>query len=148
MGTSSSIGRGIRDRISRVVRDTVLLAVERLRDATPVDTGHAMSNWVPSVGAPFTGIDGSRENVSFAAQQAGIRQVQRYDVGRDGQVFIRNNVPYLKYLDAGSSQQAPPNFVALALLSGSSLAPRGAKGRVTALLKRLARSAYNRGGRP
>lgn len=144
----ASIGQGIRDRISSTVRDVMLLAFERVRSATPVDTGHVMSNWVLSAGKPYQGVDGTREAVSFGAQTAGVREMQRYDVGRDGQAYLRNNVSYLPYLDAGHSQQAPPNFVALAIQGGVSLAPRGMKTRVSNLLRRVARDAYQRGARP
>lgn len=120
----------------------MLLAADNVTNATPVDTGHAASNWVLSVGAPFTGIDGSREAVRTDAQDAGIARIEQYDVGRDGTIFLRNNVLYLQYLDRGWSQQAPPGFVAAALQSATRVARHGRKTAVRRVLRAMARAAY------
>jgi hypothetical protein len=102
--------RKLRGATSASVRRLVRHTTARLIDATPVDTGHARANWVPSVGSPYTGIDGSKESVSTAAQTAGLARLASYRL-EQGQVFLSNNVPYLAILDQGSSAQAPAGFV-------------------------------------
>jgi hypothetical protein len=144
------IGDLIREHGARMARDTMLLARVNLSAATPVDTGHATSNWVLSVGRPYTGIDGSREDVSFAAQATGDAEVREYDgamLGKNRQIFIRNNVPYMKFLDAGTSQQAPPNFIAKALSGAGAarFAAPGTRRAVKTMLRSLALKAIKRG---
>lgn len=97
-----------------VVRFIVLGVTRRLksnpsRGGTPVDTGHARANWVPSVGDPFSSeVDGD------AASQAGVAQVLGYQLG-DGAAWISNNVPYILRLNDGWSAQQPAGFVERAI---------------------------------
>jgi len=100
----------------------VLGAVANLIQVTPVATGHARSNWVPSIDTPYAEVDGSRENVSHAAQAAGIVEIQGLGRARDlsgrfvaREVYITNNVPYIRDLNGGGSAQAPPGFVQTAV---------------------------------
>lgn len=108
----------IADRIKRdltrtaenVVRFIVLDLDRRLRrnpsrGGTPVDTGHARANWVPSVGAPF-GIEVDDD----AAHDSGAAQVVGYKLG-DGPAWLSNNVPYIQLLNDGWSKQRPAGFV-------------------------------------
>ncbi len=145
MGNAAAIGRAIREKMSATLRDAMTVAAESVTLATPVDTGHAASNWILSTGSPYAGIAGSRENVSTAEQDAGISRLQTYDVGREGKIFLRNNVFYLQFLDRGWSPQAEAGFVARALATGASVAPHGSKGAVRKLLGGMARAAYHRG---
>jgi len=83
--------------------------------ATPVDTTHAQNNWIPSIGAPYVGVDGSRESPSFAEQSAGLAALVSYQLGM-GDIFVTNNVEYMTDLDEnGSSPQAPAGFVGVAV---------------------------------
>lgn len=141
----AKIGREMRAKLSSMLSDVMIAAADSVTRATPVDTGHAMSNWVLSVGAPYGSVDGSREAVSFNAQSAGIERIQRYDVGRDGKIYLRNNVFYLQYLDKGHSPQAPAGFVTLALQQGARLAPRGRRTQTRSMLKAMAKQAYRKG---
>jgi len=142
MGNAAAVGRELREFLSNLMRDVMLLAADNVTNSTPVDTGHAASNWVLSTGSPYAGIDGSRAAVSTAAQEAGIERIQHYDIGRDGPIFLRNNVLYIQFLDQGWSQQAPPNYVALALQAAARRAPRGRKQSVRRVLRDMSRSAY------
>lgn len=144
MPGASKIGREIREHLSKVTRDVMEVATQNLINATPVATEHAMSNWVPSVGAPFTGIDGSPKAVSFAAQDAGIARLKTYDAGKDGPIYIRNNVLYLQYLDRGSSPQASAGWVSRALLGAVNRAPGQRRAAVSRVLRNMARSAFLR----
>lgn len=74
---------------------------------TPVDTNHARANWVPSIGAPYTG---ESDGTSDGQHAAGVAAVVSYRPS-DGPLFVSNNVPYIAYLNMGSSTQAPAGFV-------------------------------------
>lgn len=145
-GQVARIGREIRAQMSAMLAGVMVQAAEAVTDATPIDTGHAQSNWILSTGAPYTGVDGSRESVSEAAQVYGLEKMARYDLGRDGKIFLVNNVPYLPDLDKGSSPQAEPGFVARAILSASKAAPRGQRARVRSALRAMGKAAL-RGGK-
>lgn len=145
MGNAASIGKAIRDDLSKTLRTVFTIAARSVINATPVDTEHDASNWVLSTGSPYTGVDGSRLAVSYAAQDAGFQKLAAYDVGRDGKIFLRNNVFYTQFLDRGWSQQAPAGFVAAAFFQGVRGAPYGRKGAARKMLKSLARAAYHRG---
>lgn len=141
---AAQIGRSIRADISKTLRDVMLLAADNLANATPVDTGHASTNWILTTGTPYNGIAGSREQVSITEQVQGIAALQDYDVVRDGPIYLRNNVEYLKYLDAGWSQQAEGGFVAICFENAARRAPRGRKTAVKKMLRGMSREAYRK----
>jgi hypothetical protein len=149
---SAAIGRELREFLSTTSRDVMLLAANNVTNSTPVSTdegshvgGHAASNWILSTGSPYGGIDGSPGHPSWSAQEAGIQKLQGYDIGRDGPIFLRNNVLYLQFLDRGWSQQAPPGFVATAFSSAVRIAPHGRKQAVRRVLREMAKAAYVKG---
>lgn len=145
MGNAASIGAEIRADLSKTMQDVMRIAALSVISATPVDTEHAASNWVLSNGTPYTGIDGSREAVSYAAQTEGFAELTNFDVGRDAKIYLRNNVLYLEFLDKGWSQQADAGFVAEAFAQGVRGAPYGRKGAARKMLRSMARSAYAKG---
>jgi HK97 gp10 family phage protein len=152
VGTAEQIGDAIRAKAAQATRDTMLLARANVTAATPVDTEHAMSNWVLSVGAPYTGVDGSRAQVSFAAQQAGDDAVRNYsaaDVKAGKRIYLRDNVFYMRFLNRGSSQQAPADFIYKALTSPGSgrHMPVGTRRATKTALGKLARTAIRNRGR-
>ncbi len=82
---------------------------------TPVDTGWARANWVPSIGSRNNtpaSAEARVENVPAqrATQQSSIAGLTNYRI-ESGSVFISNNVPYIVRLNEGSSTQAPQGFV-------------------------------------
>jgi hypothetical protein len=88
---------------------------------TPVDTGWARANWLPSVGEPRI-IDASVRKpqpadvaARGAVQQMGLNQLLGWKL-EDGPIFDSNNVTYIGVLNAGHSKQSPPGFVQLALV--------------------------------
>jgi hypothetical protein len=133
----AKIGKEMREALSGTMRDVMLAAAASVEAQSPVDTGHMQSNFVLSTGRPYGGVDGSRESVSRAAQDAGRAKMAKYDIGRDGpRVFLTNNVHYFKYHQG---------FFTEALMAGVQSAPRGMKLRSRKLLKSVARSALRRG---
>lgn len=114
--------RSLEGFIDQVIKKLTLDVTANLVSApdtgygTPVDTGWARANWVPSIGTPQTTTEGTREaaeagSVSTAGQQAGIAKVVTSYKHQQGAVYISNNVPYILRLNEGSSQQAPKGFV-------------------------------------
>lgn len=86
---------------------------------TPVDTGWARANWIPSVGGePAITPSGAKESVQTAeaSLQAGLGSLLSYKL-IFGSVFITNNVPYIIKLNdpPQHSQQARPGFVQAAI---------------------------------
>ena len=96
------------------VRKLALDIAANLIETTPVDTGWARSNWVPSVGSPYDNPVGTREGLDRGPQQSGMAEIGSYQVSL-GPVFISNNVPYIQILNDGHSQQAPAGFVQMAI---------------------------------
>lgn len=97
-----------------------------LRDSppggTPIDTGWASANWVPSIGEPYNdpGIASIKEptpaQITARAQVAsnGENDVLSWKPN-DGPIFSTNNVPYIEALNDGHSPQSPPGFVQAAM---------------------------------
>ena len=100
---AKAIGDRLRAELARAGTALTLEIAANLIEATPVDTGHARANWVPSIGTPHVGED------SGAAQAAGQAAVTAYKLG-DGALTIANNVPYIERLIGGSSSQAPAGW--------------------------------------
>jgi hypothetical protein len=107
-----------------VIKALVLEATSNLIEATPVDTGWARANWVPSIGAPKFGPEtptdkGRRRSATTSqkgTQQTGLSSVATgYTLSR-GVVSIANGVPYISVLNGGSSRKAPAAFVQGAIL--------------------------------
>lgn len=106
---------------------------------TPVDTGWARANWVPSVGEPAIMIAENRDpqpqEVAARQQvaQEGLNRVIEWSLDA-GPIFITNNVPYIARLNDGHSPQSPPGFVQTAMEKAireteSAGANRAARGR-------------------
>ena len=78
---------------------------------TPVDTGWARANWVPNIGSSITSTTGTPKGVSSSGQQAGVAKIATSYKYSQGPIFISNNVPYIVFLNEGSSAQAPRGFI-------------------------------------
>jgi hypothetical protein len=106
---SARIAAALTAKVQRAAQALVLQIDRELRMSTPVDTGHARRNWVPSVGEPSTG-----EVADESAHAAGIAAVMAYKLG-SGALWVSNGVPYIRALNYGHSQQAPAGFVEAAI---------------------------------
>lgn len=98
---------------------------------TPVKTGWARSNWIPSISVPVSSPSGSPESVNGGQQQQGIAAVAGYQ--GDDPVFVTNNVPYIQQLNDGSSKKAPAGFVEAAV---DKAVQAVANGQATAIVSR------------
>ena len=112
------------DFVDQVIKKIVLDIVANLKRApseggTPVDTGWARANWIPNIGSPRSGTAGQRPDeggrADTGAQDAGVAEVLTSYTARRGAVHITNNVPYIVFLNAGTSRQAPAGFVERAI---------------------------------
>lgn len=112
MGAQSrAYGIAMRRVVEQACKALVLEINRELRKSgsgTPVDTGHARANWVPSVGQPYDGEHGPAVAALDAAE--GAAAVLSFKLG-DGALYITNNVPYLNALNYGHSKQAPRLFI-------------------------------------
>lgn len=109
------------------VKRIVLDATSNLQEDTPRETGWARNNWIPEIGPGLADAVGDRSDVgsASAAQQQGIATIATsYKLGM-GIITIANNVPYIVYLNEGSSQQAPAGFVQAAIFRAVQGAERG-----------------------
>lgn len=103
-----------------LVQRVALRITANLIEDTPVDTGWASSNWVPSIGDPFRGLAGSKEGdvalINPAVSDAGVARVATSYKLSEGAIYISNNVPYILALNEGHSDQAPQAFVQASML--------------------------------
>ena len=109
------LAQGLPENAARVLRRGAISAAEAVVRATPVDTALARSNWLAGLGSPDLSARAPR---SIDATIAEVRsKVQR--APPDSEIHIANGgdkVPYLELLNAGSSLQAPANFVRIAAM--------------------------------
>lgn len=109
--------------LDTIVKKITLDVTANLIGTTPVDTGWARANWIPTIGAPviedLSGVDTKGDKISRVSeaaskQSAGNASVLKYTL-KSGDTFVTNNVPYIRDLNDGSSQQAPSGFIQLAI---------------------------------
>lgn len=98
-------------RLEKTVRAVALTVHNTLDLTTPVDTGRARANWLPSLNTPDVRI--VEPSVGKADLDAAITAYKLADT-----IFISNNLPYIRPLNDGHSKQAPAGFVDIALLRG------------------------------
>ena len=115
-----AIGQAIEKVVEKTAKKVTLDVVANLKaqprttsTGTPVDTGWARNNWIPSIGESVDEPVGDREtDVQSAAraQAEGEAEVLKYNVSR-GTIYVSNNVPYISLLNDGHSSQQPAGFV-------------------------------------
>lgn len=106
---ASRIGDALRKRARDVTRMLALEIDKELRRGTPVDTGHARRNWIPSVGEPNT-----TEAADESARAQGLAALMAYELDK-GAVWVANVVSYIRQLNYGHSTQSPAGFVERAI---------------------------------
>lgn len=102
----------LEDGVANTVRNTALSVLMELDRTTPVDTGLAVANWVTSINAP------SREVVTQETDpvSSGLAVIKTRKARQD--IWISNNLLYIRTLNNGHSQQAPAGFVEDAVRAG------------------------------
>lgn len=61
-----------------------------------------------------------------AAIEAADKVIETFDIGKNAEIHITNNLPYIGALNDGHSKQAPADFVRIAVMDGLATV-RGAK---------------------
>ena len=118
----TAIVRGLDRFAERLIVKITLDVTANLIETTPVDTGWARANWVPSVGQrsrrPAQSFPGRTPSAfvqaASAKQSVGQAQTIGYKLER-GRVFVSNNVRYITRLNDGYSRKAPAGFVQRAI---------------------------------
>lgn len=100
----TKIKNGIEKDLEQAIQNTIQNTVEDLKESTPKLTGYAASRW--------DSYQTNRYSVSFSIQNRFIINIQSEPI-----YYVINDAPYISYLNAGSSKQAPAYFVEQTLLS-------------------------------
>jgi hypothetical protein len=112
-----SFNRVVEKEAESLTQRVLLTVQDAVVTSTPIDTSRARTNWVPSIGEPAT------SEVPFVPGVAGSTAAEAHRIAMDAakqiagqiklgnKVWLSNNVPYIRQLNAGSSQQAPAMFV-------------------------------------
>jgi hypothetical protein len=98
-------------KLDEVPRKVVFRMFKNIIDKTPVDKGGARANWQTSTGSPATGTIDTTDRTG-AATLAKARAVLASANAGDT-IYMANNLPYIRRLEEGYSQQAPAGMVAL-----------------------------------
>jgi len=99
------IQKKVQQKTAAVARDVLTGVVS----ATPEDTSHAIGNWQVGLGSAPTGEIGGTDPGGTSAIASGIATIAGSKFPQP--IHIANNVDYLAQLVAGSSDQAPADFV-------------------------------------
>jgi hypothetical protein len=116
----NAIVKAMGEFVSKLGSKLNLDIVGQLKKDTPIDTGWARINWIPSIGKTVDTTAGTRGQAELgqldsSPQSNGIAQLLAgYNI-RMGNIFITNNVNYIGKLNDGSSSQAPRAFVQQAI---------------------------------
>lgn len=92
-----------------IFRRLAISTYAKIVKATPQDTGRARGNWQLTTGSPGTGTKEISSRQQAAAEVK--KQIDSVKIKLGDDVWYANNVKYINELNAGSSEQAGPNFV-------------------------------------
>lgn len=116
----------LEENTNKKVRAIALAIDQVLVTETPVDTGRARSNWIVQLGsparspiepyAPGEGLGKGETANAQAAMNQGAAVIGQRRLGQD--IYISNNLPYIKKLDEGSSAQAPAGYIDKGIQAG------------------------------
>lgn len=108
------------EKTGRTLDEMVQKISERLFEnivrRTPVDTGWARANWIPSIGSPDDSVPesspGRDENIDDPLPRISLEVAS----GKAGDIFfLTNSVPYILSLEYGHSAQAPNGMVRVSI---------------------------------
>jgi HK97 gp10 family phage protein len=117
----------VEGNVEKAVKDCAGAVARSVISNTPVDTGRARSNWTAQMDAAFDGLFPARvpgekgstgEANAAAAIEAAEKVIEAFDIGKNAEVHITNNLPYIGALNDGHSKQAPAEFVRIAVIDG------------------------------
>jgi len=115
-------------KAARLVRRVAVVVDQVLVMGTPVDTGRARAGWTATVGEArandpgYFGPPGDTRLAGQATRQAQVAaqiSIAMYKPGSPP-IYIANVVPYISYLERGTSTQAPHGMIWQAVWAGRS----------------------------
>lgn len=82
---------------------------------SPVDTGRFRGNWIVSIGKPISSVfDATNKNASVFINNNPAK-IDSFDLARDSELVIQNNLPYAEKLETGHSKQAPNGMLDISI---------------------------------
>lgn len=120
-------GDTLEKNVQKLMRKLALSVDTTVVMSTPVDTGRAAANWQLTFSEPAAGVLpvpsakelSSRENITSASE------LLRSYAGQE--IHIANNLPYIRRLNEGWSDQAPAGFVEACMAAGHAVVQKSAK---------------------
>jgi hypothetical protein len=110
--SAAKTGRTLDEMVQKIAERMFENIVRR----TPVDTGWARANWIPSITAPDVTSPGTPPPGKSAPPDALPKISAAVRQGKTGDVFfLTNSVPYIIPLEYGHSKQAPAGMVRLSI---------------------------------
>lgn len=131
----SRIAVEVEGNVEKAMKDCAHAVARSVIEATPVDTGRARSNWLAGLDQPVDGtvdahVAGAKGSTADANADAAIGAasdvIDAFDIEKNAEIHLTNNLPYIQPLNDGHSAQAPVNFVERAVIEGLATV-RGAK---------------------
>ena len=107
-----SFARKAAEAHDKITRTATLELFSGIVRATPVDKGRARGAWTTSVGAPASSPD--REDKIKVRKPGGAAEAEVFEKTPEGAgqvTYLSNDLPYILYLEEGSSKQAPAGMV-------------------------------------
>lgn len=104
----------------KTVRTLALAIDQGLVLSTPVDTGRARGNWLPSLNAPILKADENTNDINGSGAIAKMSSLLP-SVKFGDTIYITNNLAYIGRLNDGHSAQAPAGFVEKAVQIAESM---------------------------
>lgn len=124
-GTAAFVTATLKAQTELLIKQIVLDIVANLRRAaseggSPVDTGWLRANWVASIGQPFQGTVGTREqaeqgNVNNAAGSSSASDFFTNYTLSSGNGYVSNNVPYTLLRNERGGKVAQKFFIQRAI---------------------------------
>lgn len=99
---------GSKDKIDRVVKDSTQVLFKNVIMETPVKDGAARGNWQVSIDEPITGVIDRKDKEGSATVADAFGKIPD-EAGHV--VYMTNNLPYIRKLEYGHSDQAPQGMV-------------------------------------
>ena len=111
--------RFVEDLAANWTTNIALKAHEVIQDRTPVDTGRAIGSWNLAQDNPnlrTLPVDFNRgRDPATVLQAPSLAQIDAMGHSLGGTFFVTNSVPYIIFLEMGSSRQAPNGMVTVGL---------------------------------
>lgn len=111
----ASIADELEADYNMLIRRFTFGVYSRVVRKSPVDTGRFRGNWIVSIGKPLaTTFDQFNKNASVFVNN-NPATIESFDLQRNSELIIQNNLPYAEKLEQGSSKQAPNGMLDISI---------------------------------